>query len=102
VAKYLKGAETPDGNVEFQLKAGDLNFHSTSYEWLVVNQNGEMAQFTGRGTINGSGDYEFMLWAGDKNPDTFRIRITEIGGGIVYDNGAGQAIGGGSIVIHTK
>ena len=43
-----------------------------------------------------------MLWAGDKSPDTFRIRITEVGGGIVYDNGIGQPIDGGSIKIHTK
>jgi hypothetical protein len=25
------------GNTEFQLKAGDLNFHSSNYEWLVVS-----------------------------------------------------------------
>jgi hypothetical protein len=46
-----------------------------------------------------------MIWAGDGTPDTFRIKIwwedngTEV---VVYDNGAAQAIGGGSIVIHTK
>lgn len=68
----------------------------------MVNQNGENAQFTGEGTINGAGLYKFMLWAGDKNPDTFRIKITEVGGGIVYDNGVDQPINGGSIVIHTK
>jgi hypothetical protein len=47
-----------------------------------------------------------MLWAGDDAPDTFRIRIwTEDQAGVetdVYDNGSDQAIGGGSIVIHTK
>ena len=103
VSKYKKGATVPDGNTEFQFKAGDLNFHSTSYEWLVVNQGGTNAQFKGYGTINGAGNYGFMLWAGDGAPDTFRIKIwdatTEV---VVYDNGPDQAIGGGSIVVHKK
>ncbi len=73
VAKYKKGANVPDGNTEFQFKAGDLNFHSTSYEWLVVA--GNKAQFKGEGTINGQGSYKFMISADDDNPDTFRIQI---------------------------
>jgi hypothetical protein len=61
VAKYKKGANKPDGNTQFQFKAGDLNFHSSEYEWLVVA--GARAKFKGSGTINGSGDYGFMLTA---------------------------------------
>jgi len=103
VSKYKKGASIPDGNTEFQFKTGNLNFSSTSYEWLVVNQAGANAQFKGYGTIDGAGNYGFMLWAGDGAPDTFRIKIwdavTEI---VVYDNGTNQAIGGGSIVVHKK
>jgi hypothetical protein len=105
VAKYKKGAITPDGNTEFQFKAGDLNFHSSSYDWLVVNQNDSNAQFKGSGTINGEGDYKFMLWAGDKEPDTFRIKIWEEiddTENIIYDNGVAQEIGGGSIVVHSN
>jgi len=44
-----------------------------------------------------------MLTAVDGSPDTFRIKIwTEDGNGeqVVYDNGAQQAISGGSIIIH--
>jgi parallel beta-helix repeat protein len=102
VSKYKKGASVPDGNAEFQFKAGDLNFHSTSYQWLVVNQNYTNAQFKGYGTINGEGNYGFMIWAGDGNPDTFRIKIWDAGDEtrVVYDNGVSQPIGGGSIVIH--
>jgi hypothetical protein len=105
VAKYKKGATVPDGNTEFQFKAGDLNFHSSSYDWLVVNQNDSNAQFKGSGTINGEGDYKFMLWAGDKEPDTFRIKIWEEiddTENIIYDNGVAQEIGGGSIVVHSN
>jgi PKD repeat protein len=106
VSKYKKGADTPTGNTEFQFHAADLNFHSESYEWLVVT-GGNYARFKGSGTINGMGDYKFMLWAGDDEPDTFRIRIWEEDEITavetdVYDNGMDQEIGGGSIVVHTK
>ncbi len=111
VARYKKGATTPTGKTEFQFKAGDLNFHSSSYDWMVVNQGGSRAQYKGIGTINGGlapngEEYKFMLWAGDGDPDTLRMKIwweevdgTEV---VVYDNGVEQAIGGGSITIHTK
>jgi hypothetical protein len=104
VSEYKKGAETPTGNTEFQFHAADLNFHSNSYEWLVVTGS-NYARFKGVGAINGMGDYKFMLWAGDGDPDTFRIRIwqeDETTGDEtdVYDNGFDQAIGGGSIVVH--
>ncbi|MFC1636089.1 LamG-like jellyroll fold domain-containing protein [Planctomycetota bacterium] len=106
VSKYKKGATTPDGNTEFQFKAGDLNFHSSSYDWLVVTGS-NYARFKGKGTINGSGEYKFMLWAGDDTPDTFRIRIWEEDEAtgqecVFYDNGMDQEIGGGSIKIHTN
>jgi PKD repeat protein len=98
VAKYKKGANVPDGNTEFQFKAGDLNFKSTSYEWLVVA--GTNAKFKGVGTINGEGSYKFMITADDGSPDKFRIQIWDAGNGLVYDNGSQQSLGGGSIVIH--
>lgn len=105
VSKYQKGAMIPTGQTEFVFQAGDLNFHSSSYEWLVVTGS-NYARFKGTGTINGSGEYEFMLWAGDDNPDTFRIKIwTEDESGVedvVYDNDMDQPISGGSIVVHTK
>ena len=106
VSKYKKGAEVPTGNTEFVFHVADLNFHSSDYEWLVVNQAGTNAQFKGTGTINGEGEYKFMLWAGDGEPDTFRIKIWEEGESgnetVIYDNGMDQEIGGGNIVVHTK
>ena len=109
VAKYKKGADVPEGNTQFQFQAGDLNFHSTSYDWLLVTGN-NYAKFKGAGTINGelapTGEhYKFQLWAGDGDPDTFRIKIwyeeagTEV---VVYDNGMDQPIAGGSIKVHAK
>jgi hypothetical protein len=106
VSKYKKGAKVPTGNTEFQFKAGDLNFHSSTYDWLVVTGSGNYARYKGVGTIDGAGEYGFMIWAGDKDPDTFRIKIWEEDGGgvetVIYDNGSAQAIGGGSIIVHTK
>jgi PKD repeat protein len=108
VAKYKKGTEVPTGQAEFQFHVAGLDFHSTSYEWLVVTGTGsDYARFKGSGTINGAGDYKFMIWASDKDADTFRIRIWEEdeATGVeteVYDNGFDQEIGGGSIVIHAQ
>ena len=107
VSKYQRGATLPTGQTAFQFNAGDLDFHSTSYEWLVIS--GPMAQYKGSGTINGSGDYGFLLTATDSgiagggNADTFRIKIwRKDAEETVYDNGSSQPIGGGSIVIHRK
>ena len=100
------------------LKGGfaDMNFHSSSYQWLVVA--GATAKFKGDGTINGLGNYGFMLTAIDEkltpstDVDRFRIKIWDKDGDdiVVYDNQMGAAddgdatteIGGGSIVIHKK
>ena len=110
VSKYKKGATFPSGQTEFRFQVADLDFHSESYDWLIVNQGGTNAQFKGRGTINGDNDdcgdpYRFMVWAGGGEPDTFRIKIwsedeSTDNETVIYDNGVQQAIGGGSIVIH--
>ena len=107
VSKYQKGAHVPTGNTEFQFPVADLNFKSTSYDWLVIA--GSKAQYKGTGTINGAGEYGFMLTAIDGSPDKFRIKIWDKATDeVIYDNQLGAsddadpttAIQGGSIVIH--
>jgi hypothetical protein len=114
VSKYKKGAKVPTGETEFQFKVANLNFHSENYEWLVVS--GPRAQYKGNGTINGAGNYGFILTAidgavkGGGGSDKLRIKIWDKNNGdtIVYDNqlGAGDGVDpttviqGGSIVIH--
>ena len=116
VSRYKKGATVPTGQTQFQFRVADLNFHSDSYQWLVVA--GPKAQFKGTGTINGAGNYGFMLTAIDEaltpstDVDKFRIKIwnKDDGDAVVYDNQMGAVddadsateIGGGSIVIHKK
>ncbi|MFW9871193.1 MAG: PKD domain-containing protein, partial [Candidatus Thorarchaeota archaeon] len=79
VSKYKKGTDVPMGTTEFQFHAGDLNFHSDSYDWLLIA--GAKAMFKGTGTINGEGSYKFMVMAvdgtlsDDGTCDTFRIKI---------------------------
>jgi hypothetical protein len=115
VSKYQKGAVLPIGQTEFQFKVSDLNFHSTSYDWLVVA--GARAQYKGSGTINGAGDYAFMLTAidgqigGGGGADKLRMKIWDnASNSIVYDNQIDAAdsanptttLGGGSIAIHKE
>ena len=115
VSKYKKGADIPTGQTEFQFKVADLNFQSTSYQWLVIA--GPQAKFKGDGAINGEGEYGFMLTAidgainGGGGVDKFRIKIWDKAtGAIVYDNQIDApddadpttVLGGGSIVIHKK
>jgi hypothetical protein len=104
-----------EGETEFQFKAGDLNVHSTSYDWLVVS--GAKAQFKGSGQINGAGNFGFLITStdgqmpGGGGKDKFRIKITDkLSGATVYDNQMGAAdtasavcvLGGGSIVIQSQ
>jgi len=107
VSRYKKGATVPTGNTEFQFHVADLNFKSTSYDWLVIA--GTRAQYKGTGTINGAGEYGFMLTAIDGSPNKFRIKIWDKAADeVIYDNQLGAvddadpvtAIEGGSIVIH--
>jgi hypothetical protein len=114
VSKYVKNSATPTGSTEFQFQAGNVNFKSTNYEWLVVS--GTKGQYRGYGTINGAGNYRFVLTVDDGTPDKFRLRIwsdlqsDDGNGSIVYDNqladpndafaNAKAAIETGSIVVH--
>ncbi len=103
-SRYKKGKSTPSGTTQFRFHAAGMDFQSDVQDWLVVNQGGTNAQFKGSGSINGAGSYQFMIWASDDSPDTFRIKIWQDDGGVenvVYDNGVQQAISAGNIKIHS-
>ena len=114
VSKYKKGKNEVDGNTEFQFNAGNINFKSTYHETGSLVISGAKATYRGNGTINGISGFKFTLVAidGDYNgvngPDKFRIKISGVSGGVIYDNGLGAdensndatILGGGSIVIH--
>lgn len=114
VSKYKKGHSIPEGNTEFQFQIADLNFHSNAYEWLVIA--GPKAMYRGVGTINGHGNYGFILTGidgqinGGGGIDKFRIKIWDKDQNdmIVFDNNLGApddqnpstVISGGQITIH--
>jgi hypothetical protein len=98
-SRYETGATVPSGATQFQFKAGNLDFASTKYQWLVVA--GARAQYKGEGTINQGGSYGFLLTAidgdlpGGDGTDRFRIKIWDKASGlVVYDNqmGAGDSV----------
>lgn len=110
-ASYSKGA--PGGQTQFQFQVANMNFHSSTYNWLVVN--GPRGQYQGTGTINNSGNFGFMVTIYDGSPltppqpETFRMKIWDMtSGAIVYDSQMGapdyampnQPLTGGSITVH--
>ena len=118
-AKYKTGKNNlneVDGNTEFQFKAGDLNFKSSSHDDMSLVISGAKATYRGVGTVNGKGVHKFMVTAidgdvsGGGGLDKFRIRIWSDGSSseVLYDNemsalenaDATTVLGGGSIVIH--
>ena len=95
-SRYEPGSTIPTGATQFVFRAGNLEFASTKYQWLVVS--GARAQYKGDGTINGGGSYGFLLTAvdgdlpGGTGIDKFRIKIWDKASGlVVYDNQMGAA-----------
>jgi DNA/RNA endonuclease G (NUC1) len=94
-AKYAKGSTTPAGSTDFVFGTSELV--STSYDSLVVA--GNKAQIRGHGTINGSGNYAFVITGVDNHTgkgkptaaDQFRIHITDGSGVTIFDNAAGAS-----------
>jgi hypothetical protein len=112
-AKYKSGATVPTGNTDFQFPPANLTFQSTSYDWLVITTN--QAQYQGSGTINGAGNYGFLVTAldgGGHGPDLFRLKIWDKNNSnaVVYDTQPGApttaapttALGAGRIQVHTN
>jgi len=112
-AKYHKGDNVPSGETEFHFQEANFNFHVAAYEWLVVIPN--KAQFRGTGTVNGGGNYGFLLTVVDSKAaggGKLRLKVWDksAGNAVVYDNVPGapedidtanpQPIASGSIVVH--
>jgi predicted extracellular nuclease len=96
MAKYMEGAAVPDGATELIL-GKNMTLSSTAYDWLL--QFGSEAVLKGTGTINGEGEYFFLITEKDGSPDQIKILIWDASG-IVYDTTNLVNIGGGSITLH--
>ena len=105
IAKYLKGS--PQGNIEFQYQAGDINLKSTEITWLAVSKT--LASFKGVARLNGVdgfyfmvkakdfgepgvGTDVFMIWIWDGNPDLPETQLV---------HHSSNVLAGGNIIIKT-
>ncbi|MFN8472311.1 MAG: right-handed parallel beta-helix repeat-containing protein [Anaerolineae bacterium] len=78
---------TATGNLTLQFQAGNLSFKSTQFT-APLSVAGNKAIAKGKGTVNGSGGYSFMLSVIDSgdSADQLRLRITDADGHVVFDN----------------
>jgi hypothetical protein len=105
VAKYFPDNPVPQGSLEFNLRKGELKFHSTLFETLKINPDSGEIELTGWGKTKTEESYQFQLWGMDAEPDLFRIRIWkpgEKGNQVLYDNRMEQPLEGGNIKIHKE
>jgi len=89
-----------DGDFLFQFDQTPFMLTSTSIDWLVIDQDAMTAQFKGQGMLNGTGNYHFWVWVTDSEIDTFRIKIWEENGDLLYDTFIKLPLRGGSVIIH--
>lgn len=82
----------PVGDKQFTMNfnAANLTFNATTVSSLVVANS--MATLTGTGTINGSGNYNFLVTGVDAGG--IRIQITEPpnNNNVIYDTQPGAAV----------
>jgi|GEM_PF-3687864 len=127
--KYKKNSQSvPQGQFQYNDKAMGIKLHSTSWDWLVVDEVNHVAWFQGTGTINHAGSFDFLVKVTDKDEpghptdpsdtlyDTFSITIKPHGGGNTFPYPCGDPdicpikdgeykivdcpLGGGNIQIH--
>ncbi len=97
--KYKSGTTVPTGSLELQAKESNVNLHATSFDWLAIS--GNKAEAIGHGTLNGLAGWSFHVTLVDGSPDLFSITIwpdTSTEAAPAFRTG--NAIGGGSIVVH--
>ncbi|MEJ2703779.1 MAG: hypothetical protein P8Z79_15190 [Sedimentisphaerales bacterium] len=92
---FCKQSEDCDLSGHMRFRWGENRFQATKFDRLVVEDDGT-ATFTGVGTINDSGGYEFMVHISDE-PDSIDILIPGEEG---YDTGGLVDLGSGRIKIH--
>lgn len=101
--KFVSGE--PVGKVRINLRNANFRFRSNECDWLLIENS--VATALGRGKVNGTGNYGFLITAqseieGIECPQGgLRIVIWDIDDGerIVYDNLSPQSINRGRIFI---
>jgi len=93
-SRYRKDDMVPTGSTSIQFKTNNMDFESTSQDWFMVGYARGM--YRGSGTINGIGNYKFLLSVVDGDDltpvavDKIRLKITDAATGtLIYDNQMG-------------
>jgi hypothetical protein len=117
-AQYPDPNSDPVGTTQLTFSEGGMDFYADSYDWLIIV--GGLARYGGTGTINGSGQYSFVVTAFDAEVDTFYsvesdrfgIKIVDMATNtVVFDTalspeassdlfGTVPTVGGATIKIH--
>lgn len=92
-AKYANGSMVPSGkNISFSFPAGNINFSSSAYQWMVVN--GSKAIFKATGTLNGVTGYTMLVSAIDQSAThdngLIRFQLKDLSNNIIYDTQQGE------------
>jgi hypothetical protein len=112
VAEYKQGQSVPTGEV--QLFTPDFDFHSTSYEWLIISDD-DCGMLKGRGAkYHDTSEFEFSLVVCDGSEkdthDEIVVRIWSAADGrVVFNNGSdtldvsfeeATRVRGGDVQVH--
>lgn len=94
-AKYVNNSFLPKGEIELDLKKGNFEFESESYQWLIIS--GNVAYVQGVGKLNDGGNYNILLTAVDGTqtgtPDLIRVQITDpLTNTVTFDSEPGSPI----------
>lgn len=96
-ALYNRYSNIPQGSASFMLKFANFKFNSTQFRLLLID--GQTAQLTGTGTLNGKAGYDILISMVDddtKMPrdkktkkrlkaDRIRVKISDPAGVVIYD-----------------
>ena len=89
---YQQGSNVPTGSdIELTFPAGNINFVSNAYEWVVIN--GTKATLKATGALNGTSGYTVLVSAIDSGNQggLIRYQIKDASGNVVYDTQPGAA-----------
>lgn len=111
VVSYRRFLPEPSGNFRFTIQPADVHLNGAGFDWLVVS--GTTAIFQGYGTLDGSGDYGFVVTVRDygETNDVVRVRIwNRQTGEVLYDSQPGNPINaapivpleGGNVTVYTN
>lgn len=90
---------------KFTFNRGGLDLAAESFDWLTVSAS--RGEFKGRGVMNANQQCTFraVIEPAQNRPHTAAklwLRVYDESGGVLFDNGRAEVLGGGNITLHVK